>query len=173
MADIFVSYVEVYGDTVTDLLRLGQRCGHSKVAAQQYVLSGAAERQVDTIDDIRTLLRLGDEQKRRAATAMNDRSTRAHSIFILTLKQRDVSSDVSMTSKLFLADLGGSEQVKKSQVAPGQSRIYAGAAAQSGGQEASAAAASTDAAPVFSTGFELGERMRETVYINLGKCSVP
>ena len=32
--ELAVSYVEIYGDTVTDLLRNGERCGHSKVAAQ-------------------------------------------------------------------------------------------------------------------------------------------
>ena len=28
---IGVSYVEVFGDTVSDLLKMGARCGHSKV----------------------------------------------------------------------------------------------------------------------------------------------
>jgi hypothetical protein len=49
---------------------------------------------------------------------------------------------------LFLADLGGSEQVKKSQVEAGNSRL---------GVEAN-----------FSVGFEMHDRMREAVYINLG-----
>lgn len=71
------------------------------------------------------LLAKGDAQKRRAATAMNARSSRAHALFILTLTQRDVkdpskdaaasskraASDRVITSQLYLADLGGSEQV--------------------------------------------------------------
>lgn len=165
MSTVFV--IIVYGDTVTDLLKFGQRCGHSKVAAQQYVLSGAAEQRVSTMSDICALLQLGEEQKRRAATAMNDRSTRAHGIFILTLKQRDFSSDISMTSKLFLADLGGSEQVKKSQVAPGQTRTYPNLGPSNATEVPEI---DNSSVPVFSTGFELGERMRETVYINLGEC---
>ena len=40
--DLTVSYVEIFGDEVIDLLRGGCRVGHSKVAAQRYVLSGAA-----------------------------------------------------------------------------------------------------------------------------------
>ena len=44
-----VSYVEIYGDTITDLLKNGARCGHSKVAAQRFVLNGAAEEDVFTI----------------------------------------------------------------------------------------------------------------------------
>jgi len=152
--DVTVSYVEIYGDTITDLLRYGERCGHSRVAAQQFVLSGAAEVPISTLDDVMGLLKQGDAQKRRAATAMNDRSSRAHSLFIVSLKQRKRNSDVTMFSRLFLADLGGSEQVKKSQVDAGSSKRTA---VSQPGQEQE-----------FSTGFELGERMRETVYINLG-----
>lgn len=143
-------------------------------------------------------MQLGEAQKRRAATAMNDRSTRAHSIFILTLKQRmhhsvaDVSSSkaragvevvgetdedahriTTITSKLFLADLGGSEQVKKSKVNGGGSKKYPARGEsdvanneeelkQEEEEEGGAGGA------VFSTGFEMAERMREAVYINLG-----
>ena len=62
------------------------------------------------------LLRVGEEQKRRAATMMNERSSRAHSILILSLHQRNVVTGVEVNSKMFLADLGGSEQIKKSKV---------------------------------------------------------
>jgi kinesin family member 5 len=170
-AELFVSYVEIYGDTVSDLLRNGQRCGHSKTASHQYVLSGAAEREVHVMDDIVTFLKIGEEQKRRAATAMNDRSTRAHGLFILHLKQRDLHSDVTISSKLFLADLGGSEQVKKSQVEPGKSKTYPQLAPPLAAVGTDSQTQTSDEDPstvTFSTGFELGDRMRETVYINLG-----
>jgi hypothetical protein len=35
-----VSYVEIYGDYVADLLRNGERVGHSQVASQRFVLAG-------------------------------------------------------------------------------------------------------------------------------------
>jgi kinesin family member 5 len=145
---IKVSYVEIYGDQVSDLLRNGARCGQSKVASQRFVLSGAAETEVQCIEDFYELLHKGDLQKRRAATAMNDRSTRAHSLFIVTLHQSKLGSDVTLRSRLFLADLGGSEQVKKSQVEAGKLR--------EGFDNA------------FSVGFEKAQHMREAVYINLG-----
>ena len=126
---------------------------------------------------MRRLLQIGEAQKRRAATALNDRSTRAHSIFILTLKQRllrdsqsyseievEGSGLTTLTSKLFLADLGGSEQVKKSKVEAGKfkSRL----ANNNNNEELSEAEARDQA--LYSTGFEMAERMREAVYINLG-----
>jgi kinesin family protein 5 len=116
------------------------------------------------MDDIYAILERGEAQKRRAATAMNDRSTRAHSLFILTLKQSYTSPDaptptpsedgaeiprVTIQSRLFLADLGGSEQVKKSQVEAGVTRVQ--------GDDNQ-----------FSVGFQMGDNMREAVYINLG-----
>jgi hypothetical protein len=140
---------------------------------------------------VRTLLHLGENQKRRAATAMNDRSTRAHSIFILTLKQRlhtpksdtDQQADdtedgiTTLTSKLFLADLGGSEQVKKSKVNAGQTKTFPvkdsssvlddGKPDGATDMDADTTAEERDAA-LYSTGFEMAERMREAVYINLG-----
>lgn len=58
-AQISVSYVEVFGDEVSDLLKRGARCGHSKVAAQQYVLSGAAERTIHSIEEVEEVLRIG------------------------------------------------------------------------------------------------------------------
>ena len=58
-AEVSVSYVEVFGDEVSDLLKHGARCGHSKVAAQQYVLSGAAERVIHTMKDVQEVLEIG------------------------------------------------------------------------------------------------------------------
>ena len=67
------------------------------------------------MSELLSLLNIGEKQKRKAATAMNERSSRAHSIFIVRMKQTCVDTGVSSTSRLFLADLGGSEQLKKSQ----------------------------------------------------------
>ena len=68
---------------MSDLLRKGGRCGHSKVAAQRYVLSGAATRPVHGLDDLHRLLAIGEARKRRAATKMNQVS--------LTSKRKQIS----------------------------------------------------------------------------------
>jgi len=179
VSEISVSYVEIYGETISDLLKHGARCGNSKVAAQQYVLGGAAETPVYSMDDISTILKVGDSQKRRAATAMNDRSSRAHAIFILTLKQTAPSGTVAC-SKLFMADLGGCEQVKKSGVKASDrdvKEIMAGTANSLAAVRASSARGATGAEGSeednsFSTGFRMADRMREAVNINLGLLSL-
>jgi len=120
-----VSYVEVYGKDTFDLLNAGARVGQSRVAARRYVLDGDASREVRTLEDVSDVLKEGDAQKRRAATAMNDRSSRAHAIFSLELLQTTAprsfegssgaSGDSSrLESRLRLVDLGGSERLRKS-----------------------------------------------------------
>mmetsp|Transcript_572 Transcript_572/g.1021 ORF Transcript_572/g.1021 Transcript_572/m.1021 type:complete len:668 (+) Transcript_572:79-2082(+) len=114
-ARVSLSYIEIYGDDISDLLRNGANCGQSRVAAQRYVLDGSSEVIVPTLQEAVKLLNRGETQKRKAATALNARSSRAHTLFIVTLQQECVESGVTATSRLFLVDLGGSEQIKRSQ----------------------------------------------------------
>lgn len=140
--NLYVSYVEVFGDQVSDLLRGGAAVGHSKVSAQRFVMAGEAQKMVNSYDDISRYLSIGDAQKRRAATAMNERSSRAHSIFILSLHMLHEQTGVTLKPQFFLADLGGSEQVKRSKVHHGSSEQ--------------------------GIGFVLGQHMREAININSG-----
>lgn len=132
------SYIEVFGDVVTDLLKQEAVGAWSGVAARS-VLEGAALVPVRSQEDLRQILIAGDAAKRRAATMMNERSSRAHSLLLLTLEQRapsrnpspasaaalaaagpDAAADdeqddsVVIRSNFCFADLGGSEQLKKS-----------------------------------------------------------
>lgn len=68
------------------------------------------EWQIDSLEELQDLLAHGDAAKRRAATAMNDHSTRAHTCFVLSLQLK------SRRSRFYFADLGGSEQLSKSKV---------------------------------------------------------
>lgn len=104
----------MYGDEVTDLLRGGQSVGNWQGVAAYAVLEGAAMVRIDSVDDITDSLEKGEKSKRRAATAMNDRSSRAHTLVFFSLRQKNKHSVVQ--SRLCFADLGGSEQVKISQV---------------------------------------------------------
>jgi len=129
-----VSYVELFGAEVSDLLREGKVVGQgvegrydavrsTDRVGHRYVLDGHTEWVVESLADIEELLRVGDEAKRRAATAMNERSTRAHTIFILSLAMQrpadDQGSVRARSSRFFFADLGGSEQLSKSKADEG------------------------------------------------------
>jgi len=111
-SELFLSYVEIHGDHVHDLLNDSNRI--SKATAVRYVLSGGARHKVRTLSDIETIPGQGELCKTRAATEMNERSTRAHSVLIMDLVQSQGAK--SIRSSVYLADLGGSEQMKKSKV---------------------------------------------------------
>ena len=122
------SYVEVFGQDVFDLLAGGARVGQSRVASRRYVADGDTSVDVRTAEDIARILKTGDAQKRRAATAMNDRSSRAHAVFSLTLTQTVETLETpgespgesrQMRSRLCLVDLGGSEKLSKSRANEG------------------------------------------------------
>lgn len=51
---------------------------------------------------------------------MNERSSRSHSIFILSLFQKDIQNDTTRQSRLFFVDLAGSEKIAKTQVSGAQ-----------------------------------------------------
>jgi len=112
-----LSYVEIFGGEVNDLLAEGgsrQVVGQSRVAGQRYVLDGQSARPVGDLKQMSELLARGEAQKRLAATQMNERSSRAHSVVMLSLTQQQQDTGASLTSRLFLADLGGSEKISKS-----------------------------------------------------------
>ena len=137
-----LSYVEIFGQEVSDLLKGGDSIGHNQVSAQGAVVAGDAAVEIESFEDAAKWIKVGDEQKRRAATAMNARSSRAHCIFILGIEMTHPATKVRVASQLYLADLGGSEQVKKSKV-------------HQGGH-------------IPGKGFVIGEHMREAININVG-----
>jgi len=122
-ADLRVAYVEVFGAEVTDLLRDGGTIGaaddgaDNHFHAHRWVLEGRADVPIGSVSNALELIAKGDSCKRKAATAMNERSSRAHALFILSLTQTEVDTGIERTTRLFLADLGGSEKLTKSQAA--------------------------------------------------------
>ena len=117
MATLRISYVEIYGENVTDLLNENATVGQWQGVAHRAVFGGAVGIEVKDAQHLQELLLRGDSAKRRAATAMNQRSSRAHCLLMLSLTQVRADTAAEVESFLAMADLGGSEQVLKSQVA--------------------------------------------------------
>lgn len=57
---------------------------------------------------------LGAQNRAVAATGMNEGSSRSHSVFTITVSQKNLSNNTTMAGKLVLVDLAGSEMVRKS-----------------------------------------------------------
>jgi len=110
---VSATYTQVYNNRVSDLLT-GRPCS---VARESGEITGARSWHIRTMADAVDLLREGEQRKTFEATAMNGRSSRAHTIFALTLTQvqRDGSGRM-VKSNLFFVDLAGSERIGKSGV---------------------------------------------------------
>lgn len=113
------SYVEVFGNKIIDLLAEADGFGLNGPINQRLgtrlVLEGGLEVPIEAEGDLLAALERGDTRKRCACTAMNERSTRAHTLLVFHLQQADpASGNPPVSSRLFLADLGGSERVTKS-----------------------------------------------------------
>jgi len=62
------------------------------------------------------LLSHGLSSRASAPTQMNERSSRSHAAFMLSLLQKGHDGHGARVSQLFIVDLAGSERVKKSRV---------------------------------------------------------
>lgn len=116
-------FVEIYNEEVVDLLN-GRAISVRRDTGE---LVGAVEAAFDSLSEAMDIIRLGQARKRFAATAMNERSSRSHTAFIVQLVQikRDHSDDEKIVkSALHLVDLAGSERIKKSQ-AIGKNKVEA------------------------------------------------
>ena len=71
---------------------------------------------IDNADCLVAMLREGQTRKHFASTAMNQRSSRAHTILVFSISQTNLANNVVVKSHLYLVDLAGSERVKKSRV---------------------------------------------------------
>ena len=106
------SFVEIYNETVRDLLdprlkelRVRDMSGFSYIEDVQEV-------PITTEEDVHALLHRGSGSRATGAHAMNDASSRSHSIFILYLLAT-TSDGNRRTGILNLCDLAGSEKLKK------------------------------------------------------------
>eukprot|EP01041_Mallomonas_annulata_P001896 gene1896-3673_t len=109
-------FVEIYNEQVVDLLS-GRALDVRRESGE---LVGADESSVGSMMDVLDILRRGHARKRFAATAMNERSSRSHTVLVIQVTQSRTDCDTLIKSELHLADLAGSERIKKSRAAGGR-----------------------------------------------------
>ncbi|XP_077308853.1 kinesin-like protein KIF14 isoform X2 [Lithobates pipiens] len=118
-----MSYFEVYNEKIHDLLVFKSDNEHKKLAlrVREHPLLGPYVEDLSTnivssFQDIQSWLELGNKQRATAATGMNDKSSRSHSVFTLILTQTKTEvvdgeeHDHRITSRINLVDLAGSER---------------------------------------------------------------
>lgn len=109
-----VSYMEIYMERIRDLL-VPQNDNlpiHEEKNRGVYV-KGLLEIYVSSVQEVYEVMRRGGNARAVAATNMNQESSRSHSIFVITVTQKNVETGSAKSGQLFLVDLAGSEKVGK------------------------------------------------------------
>ena len=111
---IRVSYMEIYMEKIRDLLapHNDNLPIHEEKLRGVYV-KGLLEIYVGSIQEVYTVMRKGGAARATAATNMNQESSRSHSIFVITITQKNMETGSAKSGQLFLVDLAGSEKVGK------------------------------------------------------------
>ncbi|PNY29373.1 Kinesin-like protein [Tolypocladium capitatum] len=109
-----VSYMEIYMERIRDLLapQNDNLPVHEEKNRGVYV-KGLLEIYVSTVQEVYEVMRRGGNSRAVAATNMNQESSRSHSIFVVTITQKNVETGSAKSGQLFLVDLAGSEKVGK------------------------------------------------------------
>ncbi|XP_026446815.1 kinesin-like protein KIN-14P isoform X2 [Papaver somniferum] len=118
--EISVQMVEIYNEQVRDLLSEGshKRLEIRSSVTQQNGLAvpGASMHTVQSTADVLELMHIGLNNRAVSATAMNERSSRSHSIVTVHVQAKDLKSGSAFRGSLHLVDLAGSERIDRSEV---------------------------------------------------------
>ncbi|XP_020211521.1 kinesin-like protein KIN-14P isoform X2 [Cajanus cajan] len=118
--DIGVQIIEIYNEQVRDLLSTdasAKKLGilnHSQ--PNGLAVPDATMLPVKSTSDVIKLMDIGLKNRAKGSTAMNERSSRSHSVVSIHVRGVDQKSGSSLHGNLHLVDLAGSERVDRSEV---------------------------------------------------------
>lgn len=109
-----VSYMEIYLERIRDLLapQNDNLQVHEEKNKGVYV-KNLSDYYVGSAPEVYEIMRQGGQARIVSATNMNAESSRSHSIFLITINQRNTDTGSQKTGNLYLVDLAGSEKVGK------------------------------------------------------------
>ncbi|XP_052730769.1 kinesin-like protein KIN-14D [Vigna angularis] len=118
--EIGVQMVEIYNEQVRDLLTTYASPKRLGILTQSrpngLVVPDASLFPVKLPSDVIKLMEIGLKNRAIAATAMNERSSRSHSVVSVHVTGKDLKTGCTMAGNLHLVDLAGSERVDRSEV---------------------------------------------------------
>nr|KAG5694021.1 hypothetical protein BaRGS_002475 [Batillaria attramentaria] len=94
--DVRVSYIEIYKEELRDLLDLEASSKDLHVREDDKgntVIVGAREEQVESLDEVMSLLEAGSAARHTGSTQMNEHSSRSHSVFTVLIGQKWTETD--------------------------------------------------------------------------------
>ncbi|XP_047308105.1 kinesin-like protein KIN-13B [Impatiens glandulifera] len=111
---LFVSFFEIYGGKLFDLLNDRKKLCMREDGKQQVCIVGLQEYIVSNVEEIKELIERGNATRSTGTTGANEESSRSHAILQLVIKKHVDGSDSKkpprVVGKLSFIDLAGSER---------------------------------------------------------------
>ncbi|TDL23801.1 kinesin-domain-containing protein [Rickenella mellea] len=119
-------FLEIYNETINDLLGKGEF--DKKKHEIKHEKSGTRVTDVVVVplkspSQVRSLLSIAQSRRTVAATLMNERSSRSHSVFTLRISGTNVQTGETCDGSLNLVDLAGSERLANSGAGSDKDRL--------------------------------------------------
>ncbi|KAG9397614.1 Kinesin motor domain [Carpediemonas membranifera] len=120
---VYLSFLQIYNESVTDLLAEEHKSLEMFESGDRFMVEGLTQWAADNVTVAMSVVNRGLEtvKEYRAATAMNEASSRSHTILAATVEQL-TADDTELVSDLTLVDLAGSERARKSKSRGDRSR---------------------------------------------------
>ncbi|KAG7592124.1 Kinesin motor domain [Arabidopsis thaliana x Arabidopsis arenosa] len=118
--EVGVQMVEIYNEQVRDLLSgdsSQKKLGILSTTQQNgLAVPDASMYPVTSTSDVLELMSIGLQNRAVSSTALNERSSRSHSIVTVHVRGKDLKTGSALYGNLHLVDLAGSERVDRSEV---------------------------------------------------------
>ncbi|CAF0941834.1 unnamed protein product [Adineta steineri] len=110
--DVYCTFFEIYCTKVFDLFNEKKRLRVLEDHKNLVQVVGKKEEQVESVEDVMTLIRRGMSVRTSGTTSANENSSRSHAVFQITLKKKNTTKEYG---KISLIDLAGSERGRDTQ----------------------------------------------------------
>ncbi len=102
VTSVRISCMELYNEELRDLLCTAT-ASSSSLSIQEdrrgnVQIPGLTERPVDTIDELMAVIQIAEENRTVGSTAMNERSSRSHTIFRVTYEKKETTTTIGITN---------------------------------------------------------------------------
>ena len=108
---IKISFIEVYNESMLDLLAPSNQINIREDPNDGVVVDNLQILNCNSLKESLDLYSLGIQNKRSAATKMNENSSRSHTVFTIYLENKE--QNLTKRSKLCFVDLAGSERLRE------------------------------------------------------------
>ncbi|XP_053384514.1 kinesin-like protein KIF18A isoform X2 [Mercenaria mercenaria] len=111
--DVAVSYLEIYNETIRDLLLPGSVLPIREDPGKGVVVPGLSLHKPKTAEELLYMLQFGNQYRTQHPTDANAESSRSHAVLQVFVRQQDRTANISTEvriAKLCLVDLAGSER---------------------------------------------------------------